>query len=135
MLEVFVTTHNEHFLTHPAIQTLIHSSFFGDPIELGSTPWTTSICYRIQHQPLHSHHQLHSTQPTVESSRIHTVHKYTFPPTAADCAVRELIQLYIHKGHAPSDCWRFLRENWRAVPDITSERRLAAVCACVILCF
>ena len=26
--------HNEHFLSHPAIQTLIHSNFFGDPVEL-----------------------------------------------------------------------------------------------------
>ena len=26
--------HNEHFLSHPAIQTLIHNNFFGDPVEL-----------------------------------------------------------------------------------------------------
>ena len=26
--------HNEHFLHHPAIQTLIHHNFFGDPVEL-----------------------------------------------------------------------------------------------------
>ena len=26
--------HNEHFLRHPAIQTLIHHNFFGDPVEL-----------------------------------------------------------------------------------------------------
>ena len=25
---------NEHFLSHPAIQTLIHHNFFGDPVEL-----------------------------------------------------------------------------------------------------
>ena len=28
------TTHAEHFLQHPAIQTLIHPDFFGDPVEL-----------------------------------------------------------------------------------------------------
>ena len=27
-------SHNEHFLHHPAIQTLIHSGFFGDPVGL-----------------------------------------------------------------------------------------------------
>ena len=26
--------HNEHFLSHPAIQTLTHNNFFGDPVEL-----------------------------------------------------------------------------------------------------
>lgn len=42
------------------------------------------------------------------ASRIHTINKYTFPPTA-ETALRQLIELFT-KGHPDTACWRFLKK-------------------------
>ena len=61
------------------------------------------------------------------ASRIHTVHKYNYPPSAATTAVHHLIDLYLAKGHLAAACRWFLR----AEKSSASARRNAAFCVCV----
>ena len=42
-------------------------------------------------------------------SRLHTIHKYTYPPSSADAAATELVKLYVQKGHDQTACSRFLK--------------------------
>ena len=44
-------------------------------------------------------------------SRLHTIHKYTFPPSSADAAATELVKLYVQKGHDSTACSRFLKRK------------------------
>ena len=44
-------------------------------------------------------------------SRLHTIRKYTFPPSSADVAAAELVNLYVQKGHNYHACHRFLKKS------------------------
>ena len=44
-------------------------------------------------------------------SRLHTIRKYTFPPSSADAAAAELVNLYVQKGHNYHACHRFLKKS------------------------
>ena len=55
-------------------------------------------------------------------SRLHTIRKYTFPPSSADAAAAELVNLYVQKGHNYHACHRFLKK----APN-------AATCVCQTL--
>ena len=44
-------------------------------------------------------------------SRLHTIHKYTFPPSSAEAAAAELVKLYVQKGHNQTACSRFLKRK------------------------
>ena len=119
--------HNEHFLTHPAILTLIRHDFFGDPIELEAVEDNHLLGFNIEltnrtityMQPTQSWKIRDPTSAGSKrltlsglASRLHTMYKYTFPPTAADAAADDyLVKLYIHKGHAAIDCKRFLKSR------------------------
>ena len=43
-------------------------------------------------------------------SRLHTIRKYTFPPSSAEAAAAELVRLYVQKGHDHQACHRFLKK-------------------------
>ena len=118
--------HNEHFLSHPAIQTLIHHNFFGDPVELEPVddfhllgfnidlPQRT-IAYIQPTQPwkIRDHTSAGSQRLALSglASRLHAIYTYTFPPQQAPAAAEELIRLYVHKGHDPAARRRFLRQK------------------------
>ena len=105
--------HNEHFLHHPAIQTLIHHNFFGDPVELEPVEDFHLLGFNID-LPQRTITYMQPSQPwkirdstTAGSqrlalsglqSRLHTIRKYTFPPSSADAAAAELVNLYVQKG-------------------------------------
>ena len=44
-------------------------------------------------------------------SRLHTIRKYTFPPSSAEAAAAELVRLYAQKGHNHHACHRFLKKR------------------------
>ena len=44
-------------------------------------------------------------------SRLHTIRKYTFPPSSAEAAAAELVRLYVQKGHNHHACHRFLKKR------------------------
>ena len=44
-------------------------------------------------------------------SRLHTIRKYTFPPSSAEVAAAELVRLYVQKGHNRHACHRFLKKR------------------------
>ena len=129
--------HNEHFLQHPAIQTLIHHNFFGDPVELEPVEDFHLLGFNID-LPQRTIIYMQPSQPwkirdstTAGSqrlalsglqSRLHTIRKYTFPPSSADAAAAELVNLYVQKGHNYHACHRFLKK----APN-------AATCVCPIL--
>ena len=46
-------------------------------------------------------------------SRLHTIRKYTFPPSSAEAAAAELVRLYVQKGHNHNACHRFLKKRRR----------------------
>ena len=46
-------------------------------------------------------------------SRLHAIHKYTFPPSSAEAAAAELVKLYVQKGHNQIACSRFLKSKKR----------------------
>ena len=126
--------HNEHFLQHPAIQTLIHHNFFGDPVELEPVEDFHLLGFNID-LPQRTITYMQPSQPwkirdstTAGSqrlalsglqSRLHTIRKYTFPPSSAEAAAAELVRLYVQKGHNHHACHRFLKK----APD-------AATCVC-----
>ena len=117
--------HNEHFLQHPAIQTLIHHNFFGDPVELEPVEDFHLLGFNID-LPQRTITYMQPSQPwkirdstTAGSqrlalsglqSRLHTIRKYTFPPSSADAAAAELVNLYVQKGHNYHACHRFLKK-------------------------
>ena len=129
--------HNEHFLQHPAIQTLIHHNFFGDPVELEPVEDFHLLGFNID-LPQRTITYMQPSQPwkirdstTAGSqrlalsglqSRLHTIRKYTFPPSSADAAAAELVNLYVQKGHNYHACHRFLKK----APN-------AATCVCPTL--
>ena len=118
--------HNEHFLQHPAIQTLIHHNFFGDPVELEPVEDFHLLGFNID-LPQRTITHMQPSQPwkirdstTAGSqrlalsglqSRLHTIRKYTFPPSSADLAAAELVNLYVQKGHNYHACHRFLKKR------------------------
>ena len=129
--------HNEHFLQHPAIQTLIHHNFFGDPVELEPVEDFHLLGFNID-LPQRTITYMQPSQPwkirdstTAGSqrlalsglqSRLHTIRKYTFPSSSADAAAAELVNLYVQKGHNYHACHRFLKK----APN-------AATCVCPTL--
>ena len=116
--------HNEHFLHHPAIQTLVHHNFFGDPVKLEPVDDFHLLGFNIDLQqrtityiqPLQPWKIRDATSAGSQrlalsglQSRLHTIHKYTFPPSSAEAAATELVKLYVQKGHNPTACSRFLK--------------------------
>ena len=128
--------HNEHFLHHPAMQTLIHHNFFGDPVELEPVDDFHLLGFNIDLQQ-RTITDIQPSQPwkirdstTAGSqrlalsglqSRLHTIFtiKYTFPPSSAEAAAAELVRLYVQKGHNHKACHRFLK-----------KAPMTATCAC-----
>ena len=53
------------------------------------------------------------------NTRLHTIHKYTFPPSSAEAAAAELVKLYVQKGHNQVACSRFLK-----------KAPITAICVC-----
>ena len=49
-------------------------------------------------------------------SRLHTIRKYTFPPSSAEAAAAELVRLYVQKGHNHHACHRFLKKRRQRRP-------------------
>ena len=117
--------HDEHFRHHPAIQTLIHHHFFGDPVELEPVEDFHLLGFNID-LPQRTITYMQPSQPwkirdstTAGSqrlalsglqSRLHTIRKYTFPPSSAEAAAAELVRLYVQKGHNHHACHRFLKK-------------------------
>ena len=116
--------HNEHFLPHPAIQTLIHTNFFGDPVELETVEdyhllgfnidlQQRTITYIQPAQPwkIRDHTSAGSQRLALSglASRLHSIYTYTFPPHLATAAAEALVNLYAQKGHDLQACRRFLR--------------------------
>ena len=116
------TAHNEHFLSHPAIQTLIHHNFFGFPVELETLEDFHLLGFNIDLpqrtvtyiQPNQSWkiRDLGSQRLGVSglASRLHAIYTYSYPPTTAAAAADELVRLYVLKGHDATGCQRFLRK-------------------------
>ena len=104
---------NEHFLFHPATQTLIHHNFFGDPAELETVDDFHLLGFNID-LPQRTITHIQPTQPwkirdltsagsqrlalSGLASRPHAIYTYTFPPNTAAAAAEELIRLYVQKG-------------------------------------
>ena len=118
--------HNEQFLSHPAIQTLIHNNFFGDPVELETVEdfhflgfnidlQQRTITYIQPTQPwkIRDHTSAGSQRLALSglASRLHSIYTYTFPPNNATAAAEALVNLYAQKGHDLHACRRFLREK------------------------
>ena len=118
--------HNEHFLSHPAIQTLIHNNFFGDPVELETVEdfhflgfnidlQQRTITYIQPTQPwkIRDHTSAGSQRLALSglASRLHSIYTYTFPSNNATAAAEALVNLYAQKGHDLHACRRFLREK------------------------
>ena len=112
-------THNELFLSHPAIQSLIRPSFFGDPVELEPVTDFPRCCGwmylkvmgHVERLMLKSHKwpclsRQQSPQP-LRTGVPHSHHPKIHLPTGCRPAVNELIAIYITKGHAPSNCKLF----------------------------
>ena len=108
--------------SHPGVQTLIHQEFFGDPIELETVEdfhllgfninlTTRTITYIQPSQPWKIRDSTSAGSKRLAlsglASRLCTIYKYTYPPTAAAAAAEHLINLYIAKGPAAADCRRF----------------------------
>ena len=137
-------THNEHFLTHPAIQTLIHQSTKTSSVTpLSLKPSKTST---FQASTLTSPtEQLSTSNPaslgksetphpqaanawlcTGLASRLHTIYNYTYPSTASTPAADHLIHLYIAKRHPAAECKRLLK-GYKIRPAASES---AFWCAC-----
>ena len=101
-----------HFLSHPAIQTLIHHNFFGDPVELEPVDDFHLLGFNID-LPQRIITYIQPTQPwkirdhtsaggqrlalSGLASRLHAIYTYTFPPNTAAAAAEELIRLHVQK--------------------------------------
>ena len=118
--------HNEQFLSHPAIQTLIHNDFFGDPVELEPVDdfhllgfnidlQQRTITYIQPTQPwkIRDHTSAGSQRLALSglASRLHSIYTYTFPSHHATAAAEALVHLYAQKGHDLHACRRFLRKR------------------------
>ena len=131
--------HNEHFLSHPAIQTLIHNNFFGDPVELETVEdfhllgfnidlQQRTITYIQPTQPwkIRDHTSAGSQRLALSglASRLHSIYTYTFPPHHATAAAEALVHLYAQKGHDLHARRRFLRDKKIRVLPARSLRRV-----------
>ena len=140
--------HNEHFLSHPAIQTLIHHNFFGDPVELETVDGFHLLGFNIDLlqrtityiQPTQSWKIRDSTSTgslrlTLSglAFRLHAIYTYTYPPQAAATAAEELVHLYVLKGHSARDCERFLKPK-NSSHFLHARRNRHRVCVCVCVC-
>ena len=138
--------HSEHFLSHPARQTLIHHNFLWDPVELETVddfhllgfnidlPQRT-ITYIQPNQPWKIRDPTSAGSQRLAlsglASRLHAIYTYSFPPTTATAAAEELVRLYVQKGHDSTQCRRLLRKNGRRrlLPCTCAET--GHVCVCV----
>ena len=59
------------------------------------------------------------------ASRLHTIYAYTCP---ADAAAEQLVHLYVQKGHAASDCKRFLERQKKTALVLRSAAKRLCVC-------
>ena len=61
------------------------------------------------------------------TTRLTTIYAYTFP---ADAAAEQLVHLYVQKGHAASDCKRFLKrpKKTAVIMRSTAKRLCVRVC-------
>ena len=123
--------HNEHFLSHPAIQTLIHHNFFGDSVELETVDDFHLLGFNIDllqrtityMQPTQSWRIRDSTSAGSQrltlsglASRLHAIYTCTY--------------LYVLKKHAAKDCERFLKPKNSS--HLFHVRRIRhRVCVCV----
>ena len=136
--------HNEHFLSHPAIQTLIHNNFFGDPVELETVDdfhllgfnidlQQRTITYIQPTQPwkIRDHASAGSQRLALSglASRLHSIYTYTFPPHNATAAAEALVHLYAQKGHDLHACRRFLRKKVRFLHRLDCAP-ITACCVC-----
>ena len=135
--------HNEHFLSHPAIQTLIHNNFFGDPVELETVDdfhllgfnidlQQRTITYIQPTQPwkIRDHTSAGSQRLALSglASRLHSIYTYTFPSHHATAAAEALVHLYAQKGHDLHACRRFLRKKTAFPPfDLCADYGLLCV--------
>ena len=108
------------------IQTLIHHNFFGDPVELEPVDdfhllgfnidlQQRTITYMQPSQPWKIRDSTTAGSQRLAlsglQSRLHTIRKYTFPPSSAEAAAAELVRLYVQKGHNHHACHRFLKKR------------------------
>ena len=127
--------HNEHFLSCPAIQTLIHHNFFGDPVELETVEDFHLLGFNIDLSQrtttcVQPNQSWKIRDPTSAGSQrlalsglascLRAIYTYSYPPTTAAAAADELVRLYALKGHNAKDCQRFLRKVTRAPTTATS---------------
>ena len=140
--------HNEQFLSHPAIQTLIHHNFFGDPVELEPAddfhllgfnidlPQRT-ITYIQPTQPwkIRDHTSAGSQRLALSglASRLHAIYTYTFPPHNATAAAEALVQLYAQKRARPASVQAVFEEKVRF--STASHSRRVRLVVCVTPCF
>ena len=105
--------------------TNISFNFFGDPVELEPVEDFHLLGFNID-LPQRTITYMQPSQPwkirdstTAGSqrlalsglqSRLHTIRKYTFPPSSAEAAAAELVNLYVQKGHNYHACHRFLKK-------------------------
>ena len=109
----------------------IHHNFFGDPVELEPVEDFHLLGFNID-LPQRTITYMQPSQPwkirdstTAGSqrlalsglqSRLHTIRKYTFPPSSAEAAAAELVRLYVQKGHNHHACHRFVKKRRRRRP-------------------
>ena len=132
-------TFNDTFLNHIGIQTLIHSDFFGNPIELEPVKDMHLLGFNVNLElPTFHPRPWKIRDHTPDSagserlrlsglvSRPHLIRSYTFPPTAIEQAPVHLARLYAQQGHDLRWCVRFARGK---IDSGTAE----CVCVCVTL--
>ena len=114
------------FLTHLAIQTLIHPDFYGNPVELEPVEDMHLLGFDVDlHQrtiaymppdaswKIRDHASAGSTRLRLSGfhSRAHLIRKYTYPPSAVERALAQLADLYVQKGHDLHSCRQALRKS------------------------
>ena len=103
---------NRTFLTHMAIQTLVHPDFYGNPVELEPvddmhllgfdvdrctiTYISPNVSWKLRDQA-----SAGSTHLRLSGfhSRAHLIRKYTYPSSAVERALAQLADLYVQTGH------------------------------------
>ena len=117
---------NHTFLTHVAIQTLIHPDFYGNPVELEPVDnmhllgfdvdlHQRTITYMPQNASwkIRDHASAGSTRLRLSGfpSRTHLIRKYTYPSSAVERALAQLADLHVQKGHDLHMCQQALRKS------------------------
>ena len=110
------------FLTHLAIQTLIHPDFYGNPVELEPVEDMHLLGFDVDlHQrtiaymppdaswKIRDHASAGSTRLRLSGfhSRAHLIRKYTYPSSAVERAIAQIADL--QKGHDLRSCRQALR--------------------------